>query len=249
MAGMQQDGQTVMEFDLFTLLPLAAAVFVFWKLRSVLGTRNGNEMPPYNPYESADQDKGDAPEGADNSGDNVITLPGASRRQSEPATGAAEAEIDAISGKDKGLKQGLTAILARDPGFLPEEFLGGARMAYEMIVTAFADGDKRALKGLLSREVFENFEAVIDERASRGETVKASFVGVDKAAITGAELVDDEAQITVRFTSQMISATVDKDDEVVEGDLSEVAEITDVWTFARPVKSRDPNWKLVATDE
>ncbi|MEM9732434.1 MAG: Tim44/TimA family putative adaptor protein [Pseudomonadota bacterium] len=237
-----------MEFDLFTLLPLAAAVFVFWKLRSVLGTRNGNEMPPYNPYETADQER-DAPEGADNQGDNVITLPGASRRQAEPDANAAEAEIDRIAGSDKGLKQGLTAILARDPGFEPEGFLSGARMAYEMIVTAFADGDKRALKGLLSREVFENFEAVIDERAARGETVKASFVGVDMATITGAELVDEEAQITVHFTSQMISATVDKNDEVVEGDLNEVAEITDVWTFARPVKSRDPNWKLVATDE
>ncbi|MEL6503221.1 MAG: Tim44/TimA family putative adaptor protein [Pseudomonadota bacterium] len=237
-----------MEFDLFTLLPLAAAVFVFWKLRSVLGTRNGNEMPPYNPYETADQDR-EASEGSDNQGDNVITLPGASRRQAEPGTNAAEVEIERIAGSDKGLKQGLAAILARDPGFEPEGFLSGARMAYEMIVTAFADGDKRALKGLLSREVFENFEAVIDERASRGETVKASFVGVDKAEITAAELVDEEAQITVHFTSQMISATVDKDDEVVEGDLNEVAEITDVWTFARPVKSRDPNWKLVATDE
>ena len=122
-------------------------------------------------------------------------------------------------------------------------------MAYEMIVTGFADGDKRALKGLLSREVYENFASAIDDRAGRGEKVQASFVGIEKADIKGAELAKDEAQITVKFVSQMISATLDKDEEVIDGDLQEVAEVIDVWTFARPVKSRDPNWKLVATDD
>ena len=112
-----------------------------------------------------------------------------------------------------------------------------------------ADGDKRALKGLLSREVYENFAAVIDDRVKRGEKVQASFVGIEKAEIKAAELTKDEAQVTVKFTSQMISATLDSADEVVDGDLQEVAEIIDVWTFARSVKSRDPNWKLVATDE
>ena len=72
---------------------------------------------------------------------------------------------------------------------------------------------------------------------------------MDKAAIAGAELLKSEAQITMRFVSQMISSTLNEDDEVVEGDQQEVAEIIDVWTFARPVKSRDPNWKLVATDD
>ena len=139
-------------------------------------------------------------------------------------------------------------VLARDPGFDPEQFLSGARMAYEMIVTAFADGDKRTLKGLLSRDVFDNFESAIDDRQSRGERVEATFVGIESADFKGAELLGDDAQISVAFVSQMISATLDSDDNVVEGDQSEVAEITDIWTFARSVKSRDPNWKLVATD-
>lgn len=237
-----------MEIDFFTLLPLAAAVFVFWKLRSVLGTRNGDESPPHNPYSDNsynDQEQVDAPE----ANDNVVTLPGARNRRVEDGPSPIEASIDKYAGKDKDLKKGLNAILSRDPGFDPEQFIDGAKMAYEMIVTGFADGDKRALKGLLSREVYENFEAVIDDRASRGEKVQASFVGIENADFVSAELSKDEALLTLRFVCQMISATLDEEDEVVEGDLQEVAEIIDVWTFARPVKSRDPNWKLVATDE
>ena len=231
-----------MEFDLFTILPLAVALFVFWKLRSVLGTRNGNEQPPYEPYLGNDA--------ANDDEDNVVTLPGATRRRGfEDDTNPAEAAIAEVAGKDKDLKQGLTAILARDPGFDPEQFLSGARMAYEMIVTGFADGDKRALKGLLSREVYDNFAAAIDDRGKRGEKVQASFVGIEKADITSAELNKDEAQVTVKFVSQMISATLDDKDEIIDGDLQEVAEVVDLWTFARPVKSRDPNWKLVATDD
>lgn len=241
-----QNSGCPMELDLFTLLPLAAAIFVFWKLRSVLGTRNGSERPPYDPYSDHTQSKGATD--ASEAHDNVVTLPNARGRQEGPTTSDVQLTVDKIAGKNKDLKQGLTAILARDPDFDPDQFVSGAKMAYEMIVTGFADGDKRALKGLLSREVYENFEAVIDERSQRGERVQTSFVGIEKADIVGAELVKDEAQITVKFVSQMISATLDKSDEVVDGDLQEVAEIIDVWTFSRPVKSRDPNWKLVATD-
>ncbi|MEE9313899.1 MAG: Tim44/TimA family putative adaptor protein [Rhizobiaceae bacterium] len=233
-----------MEFDLFTLLPLAAAVFVFLKLRSVLGTRNGAERPPYDPYVD-NSNNNDGPEA-----DNVVTLPGTKKRQKgEEAGSIHEAAIKKIAGKNKTLKTGLTAVTARDSSFDPEQFLSGAKMAYEMIVTGFADGDKRALKGLLSREVYENFAAVIDDRAKVGQKVMSSFIGIEKATYTNAELVKDDAQITVKFVSQMISATLNEDEEVVEGDLQEVAEITDVWTFARSVKSRDPNWKLVATDD
>ncbi len=231
-----------MEFDLFTLLPLAAAVFVFLKLRSVLGTRNGTERPPYDPY-VRDQDND-----PDATRDNVVTLPTANSKQDENAK-AVEAAIKKIAGRKKKLQTGLTAIVSRDPSFDPEQFISGAKMAYEMIVTGFADGDKRALKGLLSREVYENFAKVIDQRSKVGEKVMSSFIGIEKATYESAELVKEEAHITVKFISQMISATLDKDEEVVEGNLQEVVEITDVWTFARPIKFRDPNWKLVATDD
>ena len=232
-----------MEFDLFTLLPLAAAVFVFWKLRSVLGSRDGAPPPAMPPV----GDERAPREGADN----VVTLPNARRER-----GADTKKRDAALAKsvaqhadgDESVAEGLTAIAARDPDFHPDEFLKGARMAYEMIVTEFADGDKDALRGLLSPEVHANFAAAIDERVERGESVRSTFVGIEKSAITGAGVTKDEANITVSFTSQIISATLDKSGEVVDGDPDEVAEVNDVWTFARPLRSTDPNWQLVATD-
>ena len=233
-----------MEFDLFTFLPLAVAVFVLWKLRSVLGTRNGTEKPPLERYKPDDQDLPEA-------NDNVVTLPNARGRKSDDGevVDPVEQRIGKIAGKNKKLKQGLTAIYSRDPSFDTDQFVSGSKVAYEMIVTGFADGDKRALKGLLSRDVYENFEAAIDDRASRKEKLESSFVGIEKADIASAELQKDEAQVTMRFVSQMISATLNADEEVIDGDQQAVVEITDVWTFARPVKSGDPNWKLVATDD
>ena len=117
-----------------------------------------------------------------------------------------------------------------------------------MIVTAYAEGDRRTLRNLLSREVFEGFDAAISEREKRGETVETRFVSIDNADITGAEMRGRSAQVTVRFLSQLVSATRDKQGNVVDGNAEKVSEVTDVWTFARDVGSRDPNWKLVATE-
>ncbi len=100
--------------------------------------------------------------------------------------------------------------MTKDPTFRPKEFLNGARMAYEMIVMGFADGDRKTLKNLLSKEVFDGFEAAIAERESRGEVVKSTFVGIEKADITQASVRDSEVQITLRIVSQLISATYDK---------------------------------------
>ena len=124
----------------------------------------------------------------------------------------------------------------------------GARAAYEMIVMAYAEGDRRTLKNLLSREVLEGFEASIRERENRGETVETRFVAIDKSDITAAELRGRSAQVTLRFISQLVSVTRDKAGNVIDGSPDKVTEVTDVWTFARDVSSRDPNWKLVATE-
>ena len=235
-----------MEFDLFTLLPLAAAVFVFWKLRSVLGTRNGAE-PTVPPARAEDGTPFEA-------GDNVVRLPNAQKTQQNDADAeAARAKahkkmLDKHSGKDKALRSGLEEVMARDETFDPNEFVSGAKAAYEMIVTAFAEGDKQTLDSLLAEDVYDNFASAIDARAAAGETVQSRFVGIEKAALSGAEMVRDEAHVTMTFVSQIISATMDSDGEVVDGDLNEVAEVNDVWTFSRSVTSRDPNWKLVATD-
>ncbi|MGE0613272.1 MAG: Tim44/TimA family putative adaptor protein, partial [Hyphomicrobiales bacterium] len=135
-----------------------------------------------------------------------------------------------------------------DPSFDPKEFLNGAKAAYEMIVVAFASGDRRTLKQLLSKDVLDGFVGALDERETRGDVVGSSFVGIDRADLIEAELKNKQAQVTVKFVSDLITATRDKNGEVIEGDPKKVREVTDIWTFARDVTSRDPNWKLVATE-
>jgi predicted lipid-binding transport protein (Tim44 family) len=143
---------------------------------------------------------------------------------------------------------GLDAIVAADPSFDAKHFLAGGRAAYEMIVEAFAAGDRRSLKNLLSREVYDGFETAIAEREARGETVESRFVSIDEAEITAAEMRGRSEQVTVHFVSKLISATRDRQGNVVDGNAEKVREVTDVWTFAREISSRDPNWKLVATE-
>jgi predicted lipid-binding transport protein (Tim44 family) len=145
------------------------------------------------------------------------------------------------------LGQGLDAIVAQDSSFDPRHFLSGARSAYEMIVLAFANGDRRALRDLLSSEVYDSFDAVIKDREKHEQKTETRFVSIDKAELVGAEMRDRTAQLAVRFVSQMISVTRDKTGTIVDGNPDKVADITDVWTFARDTSSRDPNWKLVGT--
>jgi predicted lipid-binding transport protein (Tim44 family) len=232
-------------FDIYTIIFLALAVFIFLRLRSVLGQRTGRERPPYDPYSA--RDARTAPN------DKVVALPGrktdAASRPAEAA--AAEEPADrwrGIAEHGSAVAKGLDAIAAADSNFDAQHFIAGARAAYEMIVNAFAAGDRRALKGLLSREVYEGFEAAIREREAKGETVESKFVSLDNAEITGAELRGNTAQITVRFVSQLISVTRDRSGNAVEGSPDKITEVTDVWTFARDLTSRDPNWKLVATE-
>lgn len=231
--------------DLTTLVTLAIAVFIFLRLRAVLGKRTGHQRPPFEPRESARPARR---ERAGDSSGKVVTL---SKRGAEAETSTlseSEARIDALAKPGTKLNRQLKELVAVDPEFNPETFLEGAKLAYEMIVTAFADGDKKTLRNLLSREVFEGFSNAITEREGRGEQVRASFVGIDLAKITGAEVNRNDIHVTTRFVSQIISATYDSEGKIIEGDPEQVAEVTDIWTFARDSRSRDPNWKLVATE-
>lgn len=231
--------------DIYTVIFLVLAVVIFFRLRSVLGRRTGSERPPFDPYSSQE-----APPTA--SGDEkVISLPARRSVGAETSDGiapAAEAQIKTLAPEGTSLNEALRAIATTDRDFDPDSFINGAKGAYEMIVTAFAEGDRKTLKQLLSREVYDGFVAAIAEREGRGETIEFRFVGIDKADITDASLKDATAQITVRFLSKLISATHDKDGKVVDGDPVHVGDVTDIWTFAREVTSRDPNWKLVATE-
>lgn len=224
--------------DFITLFFVVAAVLIFIQLRSVLGRRTGNEKPPFDPFSARDEAKAPTEDGK------VVTIPRRNGQDGEGRLGA----IDAYAPAGSDLNEQLRTVLRADQTFEPKEFLNGARMAYEMIVTAFADGDRKALKGLLSKDVFDGFNVAITEREKAGETMKSTFVGIEKAEIVQASVKDTEVQITVRILSQLISATFDKDGKVVDGDAENVSDVNDLWTFARDSRSRDPNWKLIATE-
>lgn len=234
-------------FDPLNIIILVVAVIIFLRLRSVLGRRTGHERkPPFDPYSAPDAAKGDGKE------EKVIPLPGRDdHEQAEVTYGVPEEEEPVWSGiAEEGtpLANVLLDIKKADSLFDPNEFLQGARTAYEMIVTAFADGDKKILKNLLSREVYEGFDRALNEREKAGHKQESTFVGIDKASIIDGAMKGRKANLTIKFVSQMISVTRDKTGTLVEGDPQKIREVTDIWTFMRDVGSRDPNWKLVATE-
>jgi predicted lipid-binding transport protein (Tim44 family) len=227
--------------DIYTIIFLALAVFIFLRLRNVLGQRTGSEQPP-----RAARDM--IPGGQDN----VVPMPG---RTIDHAPLAPSDEPSPVQERWKGVAEpgspvaaGLDAIANKDSSFNAQQFLSGARSAYEMIVLAFANGDRRSLKDLLSSEVYEGFETVIRDREKNEQKAETRFVSIDKADIVNAEVRDRAAHVTVRFVSQIVSAIRDKSGNVIDGSSDKVTDVTDVWTFARDLASRDPNWKLVGTD-
>ncbi len=233
-------------FDIYTIIFLALAVFIFLRLRSVLGQRTGRERPPYDPYSARDAVRSPATE------KKVVALPqrgaDAASRPTDTSPPPAERWKD-VAESGSAVAAGRDAIAAADSGFDAKHFVTGARAAYEMIVTAFAGGDRRQLRSLLSREVYDGFDAAITERERRSETAETRFVSIDGSTVTAAELRNrTTAQITVRFVSKLISATRDRSGAVVDGSADKVTDVTDVWTFARDVSSRDPNWKVIATE-
>jgi predicted lipid-binding transport protein (Tim44 family) len=234
-------------FDPLNLLILAVAVVILLRLRSVLGTRTGHERryDPYSPTEPAEK----ARRGADGK---VIPLPG--RKPTEDiyaADGASSGEPvwKDVAEEGSALAKGLEKVARADRNFDVRSFLEGAKMAYEMIVTAFAQGDRKMLKPLLSRDVYDGFSEAIAEREKANETLETQIVGIDKAEIIAANVQGRRASITIKFLSQMITVRRNSEGQVIEGNERGIQDITDVWTFDRDVTARDPNWRLVATEE
>jgi len=234
-------------FDIFTVVFLVLAVVIILKLKSVLGKRSSED--------DARVERIKAEQRARAAQEKVVAMP---RReapgippveapQAQPTVAELEAKVKSFASGDEALGQGLLAIHQADRSFDPENFLKGARQAYELIVTAFAEGNRKTLKSLLSKDVFESFSSAISERESRGEQIDQSFVGINKADMVEAEVKKSVAQISVRFVSDLFTATRDKAGTVIAGDPAKIREVVDIWTFSRDVSSRDPNWRLVAT--
>lgn len=232
--------------DLPTLIAIVVAVFVLFRLRSVLGTRTGNERPPVDRSRSTPTEKQSAGE------ESVVPLrPRAAQPDldEERRLRKLEAEIEQAASGNEALAAGFKAVAEADPTFTPKFFLDGAKQAYEMVVTAYAEGDRQTLKNLLDKPIFESFQRAITERESAGQTVDFTFVGLPKIAIVDAEYDKKDVTVTVDFHAEVVSATRDKDGNLVEGNADAVQTIADEWTFARNPKSRDPNWKVVATSQ
>lgn len=214
----------------------AIAAFLVLRLRGVLGKRTGHEQPQkYDPFRK------EKPE--DSSQDKVIQLPD---RGPGPGEASAEGE-EPLAEPDTPVAGGLTQIKLADRSFEPEGFVQGARVAFEMVIAAFAQGDTRTLRPLLSNDVYEDFAGAIKGREEAKETLETTLVGIDEAEIIEAELQGKTAFVTIKFVSEQVNVTRDAEGKAVDGDESHVTTITDIWTFARNTRSRDPNWTLVAT--
>ena len=211
------------------VLAMVAGVILF-RLYTVLGRRTGNERPPAERLERV----GGATEPT-KPADNVVLLPDRTPR----APGGQSA--------DDPLTRGLLDIKLADRNFDTDHFVDGARKAYEIIVVAFANGDRATLLPLLSDDVYATFDGVVRDRETRHEKLEFTFVGFRDAKITAASLKNNIAEITVSFAAQFISATMDADNKLIDGDAKSVRDITDIWTFERNVRASDPNWRLVAT--
>lgn len=212
-------------FDIILFAMVAA--FLVLRLRSVLGRRTGHERRPDPVLRRAE-----AP------GDKVVAL--GNRGPVAPPPQLAAAPADAVAA-------GLERIRAADPGFDPAHFIEGARVAFEMIVAAFAAGDKARLRPLLSDDVYKPFAAAIDERGPAGETLETRILQIKRLDIAEAGFVGHVARITVKFVSDQINVLRAHDGSIVDGDPEHGIEKTDFWSFARDTRSTDPNWVLVAT--
>ena len=225
------------EIDLPTVIFALVALFVAFKLRSVLGTRNDERGRPGGLVAPLRRAQGPANPAVD------------TREAPAPAPQAA---LPVATDRWKGVAaaeawSGLDAIAAADRSFDAQAFLSGARTAYEMIIHGFAVGDSATLRNMMAPEAFANFDVAIRARAAAGQTMTTTVVSIDRADLAAAQLGGSTAQLSVRFASKLASVTRDSAGAVVDGSPTEVADHLDLWTFVRDIRSRDPNWLLSAT--
>lgn len=223
------DGFVFIEIVIFAMI----AAFLVYRLRSVLGRRTGEERQRSNPFTSA-------PGAA--KPDNVVPLPERNRTRPDVAPGA---DI-AVSDEPLSLAASIDQLRAADPNFDEKHFLEGSKAAFAMIVDAFARGDTATLRPLLADDVYDSFAQVIRDRHAAGEQHEARIEQIREAEVVEAKLdAGRTARVTVRLVSDQVNVVRDRNGAIVDGDPKALVENTDVWTFARNLRSRDPNWALV----
>jgi len=221
------------------------AAFLILRLRSVLGRRDGHEGNYRDPFKPDPADSSDPPEAGDEAGmDNVVQMPGRDDTEYDDLD-AGEEILNEVA--DDPLSIGMMQIVRADPGFDTEDFLVGGRVAFEMVLGAYASGDRETLKNLLSPGVLDNFLHAIDDRESAGYVMEDTLVGIRSADIVEAFMEGGVSNITVKFVSEQVNVTRDDQGHVIDGSPNQVTDVVDFWTFERDSRSSDPNWSLVAT--
>ena len=224
-----------MPVDLLLYIVIAA-VLVIW-LRNTLGTRHGEERQRPNPL--AEQEKPAAEQRG-----RILDI-----TDSVSVLDDSVSVFQGLDLADKSVEDGLKDIMRADRSFDPHRFVVGAKDAFPLIVEAFADGDVATLQDLLVPSVFRAFEEAIEARAALGETVKTEIHSVRKATITDARIVERMAYIKIRFTADETCVIRDRDGKITSGNPDRITEMTDVWTFGRDTRSKDPTWLLYETSD
>ena len=205
------------------------AAFVIFRLSRTLGSRPDNTRVGPNRRDAGD------------TGDNVVSLVNRDVPELESGAEAPDSDEAALTAA------GIAEIRLQDPGFDTNQFLAGAKAAYEAVVTAFASGDRDTLGRLLTRDVLDNFSGAIDEREERGETLETTVVGVSSADVVDARMAGRTAEVTVKFVTELMNVIRDATGALPEGKSDSVRVVTDIWTFVRDVGGSDPNWALAET--
>ena len=221
-------GDGFLDLILFAMI----AAFLVFRLRGVLGRRTGHERPPPDPDAKR---TGESPPK-----DNVVDL-------HDPTGLVEEDETIAAEDPDDPLVAGVAQVRSADLNFSPDEFCEGAEAAFEKVVQAFAAGDLKILRSLLNDEVYDNFSAAVKQREEAEEELETTVIGIKSGDILEVRLEGRMAFVTVKFQSEQVNVTRDKSGAVVDGDPIQVTDVTDIWTFARNTRARDPNWTLVET--
>jgi len=209
------------------------AAFVIFRLSRTLGSRPDNTRVGPNRGDNAD------------SGDNVVNM---LNRDIPEIESPSDDAPDTDDTDDAALAAaGIAEICLQDPAFDTNQFLAGAKFAYEAVVTAFAAGNRETLGELLTRDVLENFSGAIDEREERGETLETTVVSASSADVLGARVAGGNAEVTVKFVTELMNVIRDSSGAVPPGKSDSVRVVTDIWTFVREVRASDPNWALAET--
>ena len=204
------------------------AGYLVFQLRRALGRRSDNQEPESepNPEQRAEHSETD----------NVVAIkPNKNKNENQ------EQEQEETLG-------GLTELREKDPSFSDTDFIKGSKEAFSWIVAAFSKGEIHKLEPLLSEPLFNGFKQAIEQREADQLSLETNIVSIKSAQIHNVTVKQDQVNITVEYVTDQIKSTRNAKDEVVDGDPDTIERVTDLWTFNRSIKSKNPNWTLVRTE-